>query len=154
MSAMLYIKTTDGDIMNQLKTPEKGYQSRICRSTIRIACWNGAWLAATALMRFGPRFLWNQASVFTLLAVGLNIAVGVGMVLATKKYVMELDELQQKVYLNALGTTAGVALIAGVPLSVMGIYHPISFHPEIWDLLLLMGVTFIVSFVYGTWRYR
>ncbi len=140
--------------MNPLKTQKNGYRSRMCRSTIRLACWGGAWLAATALMKFGPKFLWNQASVFTLLAVGLNVAVGVGMVLATKKYVMELDELQQKVYLNALGTTAGVALIAGVPLSVMGIYHLISFHPEIWDLLLLMGVTFIVTFVYGTWRYR
>jgi hypothetical protein len=140
--------------MNQLKTPENGYQSRICKSILRLLCWNGAWLAATVLMKFGPRFLWNQASVFTLLAVGLDVAVGVGMILATKKYVMELDELQQKVYLNALGTTAGVTLIAGVPYSVMDLYHVIPFHAEIWHLLLLMGLTFIVSFLYGTWRYR
>ncbi len=54
--------------------------------------------------------------MFTLLAVGLDVAVGVGMILATKKYVVELDELQRKVYLNALGITMGVGLIAGVPL--------------------------------------
>ena len=95
--------------MNQLKPPENGYQSRIRTSTIRLVCWNGAWVAATALMAFGPKFLWNKALVFTLLAVGLDVAVGVGMILATKKYVAELDELQQKVYLNALGITVGVA---------------------------------------------
>jgi hypothetical protein len=140
--------------MNQLKTPENGYQSRIWTRTIRLACWGGAWLAATALMRFGPKFLWNQVLVFTLLAIGLDVVVGVGMILANKKYVAELDELQQKVYLNALGITVGVALIAGVPFSVMDFYHVISFRAEIWHLLMLMSLTFLVSFLYGTWRYR
>ena len=41
----------------------------------------GAWVAATALMAFGPKFLWNKTLVFTLLAVGLDVAVGVGMIL-------------------------------------------------------------------------
>jgi len=140
--------------MNPLKTPENGYQSRVRAGVLRLVSWNGAWLAATALMKFGPKFLWNQNLVFTLLAVGLHLAVGVGMILATKKYVMELDELQQKVYLNALGITAGVALIAGVPYTVLDTYHVISFHAEIWHLMLLMGLTFIFSFVYGNWRYR
>jgi hypothetical protein len=151
---MLYIQTTEGDTMNQLKTPENSYQSRIWKRTIRLACWGGAWLAATALMKFGPKFLWNQVLVFTLLAIGLDVVVGVGMILANKKYVAELDELQQKVYLNALGITVGVALIAGVPFSVMDFYHVISFRAEIWHLLTLMSLTFLVSFVYGMWRYR
>jgi hypothetical protein len=140
--------------MNRLKTPENGYQSRIWTRTIRLACWGGAWLAATALMKFGPKFLWNQVLVFTLLAIGLDVVVGVGMILANKKYVAELDELQQTVYLNALGITVGVALIAGVPFSVMDFYHVISFRAEIWHLLTLMSLTFLVSFVYGMWRYR
>jgi hypothetical protein len=140
--------------MNQLKTPENGYQSRIWTRTIQLACWSAAWLAATVLMKFGPKFLWNKALAFTLLAVGLDVAVGIGMILANKRYVAELDELQQKVYLNALGITVGVALIAGVPYSVMDYYHVISFHAEIWHLLMLMSLTFLLSFLYGTWHYR
>jgi hypothetical protein len=140
--------------MDQLKKPESGYQSRILARTIRLACWGSAWLAATALMKFGPRLLWNKALVFTLLAVGLDVAVGIGMILANKKYVAELDELQQKVYLNALGVTVGVALVAGVPYSVMDFYHVISFHAEIWHLLMLMSLTFLLSILYGTWHYR
>jgi hypothetical protein len=140
--------------MNQSKTMENGYESRIRTSTIQLAQWNGAWGAATALMAFGPKFLWNKALVFTLLAVGLDVAMGVGMILATKKYIMELDELQQKVHLNALGIAVGVGVIAGVPYSVMDAYDVIPFHAEIGHLVILMGLTFFVSFLYGAWRYR
>jgi hypothetical protein len=105
-------------------------------------------------MTFGPQSLWNKALVFTLLAVGLNVAVGVGMILAIKKYVMELDELQQRVWLNALGITVGVAVLAVPPLAVMGAYHVIPFHANIAHLVILMAVTFVVSLMYGTWRYR
>jgi hypothetical protein len=140
--------------MNQLKPPENGYQSRIRANNIRFARWSGAWLAASALMSFGPKFLWSKALMFTLLAVGLDVAVGVGLILACKKYVVELDELQQKVYLNALGITVGVAVIAGVPLSVMNGYHVIPFRAEIPHLVILMSLTFAVSTVYGSVRYR
>jgi hypothetical protein len=30
----------------------------------------------------------------------------------------------------------------------------ISFHAEIWHLLMLMSLTFLLSFAYGTWHYR
>ena len=140
--------------MNQPKRPEGGYQSRTRTNVIRLFLWNGAWGAATALMAFGPKFLWNKALVFTLLAVGLDVAVGVGMILANKKHIAELDELQRKVQLNSMGITLGVALIAAVPLSVMDAYHVIPFHADIAYLLILMSVTFAVSNLYGTWRYR
>jgi hypothetical protein len=140
--------------MNQLRPPEHGYESRIRTSVIRLFYWDGAWGAATALMAFGPRFLWNRALGLTLLAVGLDIAVGVGMILANKNFLAELDELQRKVQLNSMGITLGVGLIAGVPLSVMDAYHLIPFHGDIGYLLILMSVTFVVSNLYGTRRYR
>jgi hypothetical protein len=154
MSTTLYKKTTEADIMNQSKSPENGYQSRFQTNTKWLVRWNGAWVAATLLMLLGPKVLWNNALGFTLLAVGLDVAVGVGMVLATKKYVMELDELQRKVFLNALGIAMGVGLIVGAPLSAMDAYHVIPFHVNIGLLLIIMGLTFFVSFLYGTWRYR
>jgi len=140
--------------MNQLKRPENGYQSRIRTNVIRLFRWNGAWGAATALMAFGPQFLWNRTLVFTLLAVGLDVAVGVGMILANKNYLAELDELQRKVQLNSMGITLGVAVVAGVPCSVMDAYHVIPFHADIAYLLILMILTFAVSNLYGTRRYR
>ena len=140
--------------MNQLKPQENGYQSRARTNVIRIFRWNGAWGAATLLMALGPKFLWNKALVFTLLAVGLDVAVGVGMILANIKYIAELDELQRKVQLNSMGITLGVAVVAGVPFSVMDSYHVIPFHADIAYLLILMSLTFAVSNLYGTRRYR
>ena len=140
--------------MNQPKPPANDYESRIRTSTIRHAQWTGAWVAATALMAFGPKFLWNKALVFTLLAVGLDVAVGVGMILANKKYLEELDELQRKVHLNALAIAVGVALIAGIPYSMMDAYDVIPFHAEIGHLVMLMCLTYFVSYLYGAWRYR
>lgn len=140
--------------MNQPKPPENPYRARIWANTMRLVCWGVTWVAATALMGLGPKFLWHKALVFTLLAVGLEVAVGVGWILATKKYVMELDELQQRVWLNSLGITVGVVMIAVPPLSVMDVSHMLSFHVNISHMVMLMAVTFVVSFLYGMFRYR
>ncbi len=137
-----------------MKLPMKSYESRFRTNTKRLVGWNGAWVAVTFLMLLGPKVLWNNTLVFTLLAVGLDVAAGVGMVLATKKYVVELDDLQRKVFLNALGVAMGVGLITGVPLSAMDAYHVIPFHANIGLLIILMGLAFFVTFLYGTWRYR
>jgi len=140
--------------MNQLKLQENGYQSRIRTSSMRLARWNGAWVAASALMAFGPKFIWNKDVLFTLLAVGLNVAVGVSLILASKKYVEELDELQRKVYFNALAITVGVAIVAGIPYSVLNTYGVLPFHADVGHLVILMGLTFWVAHQYGTRRYR
>jgi len=140
--------------MNQLKPGENGYESRTRTNVIRLFYWNGAWGAATALMAFGPGFLWNRALGFTLLAVGLDVVVGVGMILANVKYLAELDDLQRKVQLDSMGITLGVGLIAGAPISVLDSYHMIPFHSDIAYLLILMSLTFAVSNLYGTRRYR
>ncbi|HEY4361797.1 MAG TPA: hypothetical protein VGN17_12535 [Bryobacteraceae bacterium] len=140
--------------MDQRKPPGNGYQSRTRTNVIRLFRWTGAWAAATLLMALGPGLIWNKDLLVTLLAIGLDVAVGAGMVLANKRYVEELDELQKKVQLNSMGITLGVGLIAGVPLAVMDAYHVIPFHADIAYLLVLMSLTFGASNLYGTRRYR
>lgn len=141
-------------MMGQLKPPENRYESRIRTSNWRLFRWTGAWLVTTALMTFGPVLLWNKAMVLTLLAVGLNVGVGVGVILANKNYLAELDELQRKVHLNAMGITLGVAMIVGIPFSVMDKYNVIPFRADIAHLMMLLGLTFLVSVLYWAWRYR
>lgn len=140
--------------MTQSKPHDNSYQSRMRTSLLRLASWSGGWLGSCALMRFGPKFLWNDAPVFTSLAVGLNVCVGLGLILANKKYIEELDELQRKIYLNALAITVGVILIVCVPYEVMDTFEMIHLHANVSHLLALMGLTFPLSLFYGTWRYR
>lgn len=140
--------------MSPLNPPVDRYHSRTRTNVLRLFRWNAAWGAASALMAFGPKFLWNKATGFTLLAIGADAAVGIGMILANKKYIEELDELQQKVQLNSMGITLGVALIAGVPFSAMEAYDMLPFHSDIACLLILMSLTYAISNLYGTRRYR
>ncbi len=140
--------------MNQARTMDNGYQSRALKNTLQLAVWAGAWLGTCALMALGPRFLWKKDSVFTLLAVGLNFCVGVGLILIHKRYLASLDELQRKVYLDALAITVGVVLIVAIPYSVLDRYNVVHLNNEVSGLMILMSVTFLASFFYGTWRYR
>jgi hypothetical protein len=141
-------------MMNQLKPPENGYQSRIRTSVIRLFRWCGMWAGTCALLAFGPRLLWHRALVLTLLAVGLNVCVGIKAILANKKYLEELDELQRKVQLNSFAITVGVAIIASVPYSLMDAYRVIPFHADISHLIMLMALTYGLANLYGTRRYR
>jgi len=154
VSIKLYIKTNEVDTMTPLKQPGSTYKSRTRANVLRLFRWNAAWLAASALMALGPKFLWNKAPLFTLVAVAFDIAVGIGMVLANKDYLADLDELQRKVQLNSMGITLGVALIAGVPFTVMDKYHLIPFHADIAFMLIIMSLTFAISNLYGTRHYR
>ena len=140
--------------MSQLSPPERGYESRVRTSVLQLFRWCGAWGGTCALLAFGPKFLWNESLVFTLLAIGLNVCVGIRTIVANKKYLEELDELQRRVHLNSLAITVGVAMIVGVPYSVMDSYHVIPFHADVSHLVVLMALTYGASNLYGTWRYR
>lgn len=140
--------------MNQLKPRESGYEARTRANVIRIFWWTAAWVGSCALLAFGPKFLWNKALVFTLLAVALNVLAGICAIMANKRYFEELDDLQRKVHLNSLAITVGVAFVAAVPYSLMDSYHLIPFHADIAYLVMLMGLTYGVSNIYGTRRYR
>jgi hypothetical protein len=140
--------------MNQLKPLGNGYVSRTRTSVIQLFRWSVAWGGTCAVVAFGPKFIWNKALVFTLLAIGLNVYVGIRAIMANKKYFEELDELQRKVHLNSLAITVGVAMIAGVPYSVMDSYHMIPFHADVSHLVVLMGLTYAASNLYGTRQYR
>ncbi len=153
MSSLLD-KHKESPPMKPSKTLENTYHSRTLKNVLHLAGWAGAWLATCALMAFGPRFLWNQDLPFTLVAVGLNFAIGVGLVLAHKRYLASLDELQRKVYLDALGITVGVILIVSIPYAVLDRYNIVHLNNQVSGLMVLMSVTFLVSLFYGTWRYR
>ena len=45
-------------------------------------------------------------------------------------------------------------MIVGVPWTVMDAYHVIHFHADFGFLVILQSLTFMVSLLYGTWRYR
>ena len=67
------------------------------KNTAHLAYWTIAWTASMALATFGPKFIWEENSALTILAILLNLGLGVGMILPNIRHIKGLDELQQKI---------------------------------------------------------
>lgn len=140
--------------MEIMKEKQENWKSNSRKSTLKLGIWTGAWVITTALVAFGPKFLWEENNTITLLAITLNLAVGVIMILANKRYVNSLDELQRKIQLEAMGIALGVAVVFGIGYSMLDTTNIISNDAEISHLIILIALTYIAGCVIGTLRYR
>jgi len=135
--------------MNHLTNkPTTKSESRACRNkntTINLARWTIAWLITLALATFSQQFTWGESKTLTLLAILLNLLVGFGMIIANKNHLKSLDELQQKIMLEAMAITLGIGLVVGLSYSLLDITNIISVDAQISTLILIMGITNIVS---------
>lgn len=124
------------------------------RNTRRLKYWTAAWVATTALAIFGPKFIWSFATLPTVAGVVLNLAVGFGMILANKRYLHGLDEMQQKIFLHAGALSLGVGLVCAISYEMLEDIKLISFEPEISHIVILMCLTFMVGMIIGNRKYR
>ncbi len=140
--------------MNDLKTGSDDWATSNRRNTLRLGYWTFAWVATMAVAAFGPRFLWDYATLPTTLGVLVNLAVGVGMIVANKRHLQGLDELHRKIFLDAAAITLGVGLVCGLSYELLEDIRLIAFEPEISHLVMLMSLTFLVSMIVGHRKYQ
>ena len=119
----------------------------------RLALWTFAWTVSTALAAFGPQFLWGGSRGLSLLAIGLNVGIGLGMILANRHLLEGLDELQRKIHLEALAITLGLTLIVGIGYSLLDITNVIPWDAEISFLVVFMGVSYLTAVLINGRRY-
>lgn len=124
------------------------------KTTASLRNWTIAWLATTAAAAFGPKLVWNFAALPTILFVLINVVVGLGMILAIRRHLLGLDELEQKIFLDAGALTLGVGLVFGLSYDLLEDIKLISFEPQIHHLGMLMCITFLVGMIAGHWKYR
>ncbi len=140
--------------MNQSKTDSSDWVARGRKNTLLLGYWTGAWLVTMALATFGSQLMWQSNRLLTALAILLNVGVGFGMILANKNSLRGLDELQQKIQLEAMALSLGVGLVVGLGYSVMDTSNLISFDAEISHLVILMGLTYAAGVFVGLRKYR
>ena len=140
--------------MSNPNTDSGSWAANNTKNTIRLAYWTGAWLLTMAAANFGPKFFWDSNDLLTVVAIVINLAFGFGMILANKRQLKGLDELQQKVQLEAMGITLGVGLVVGIAYSNLDVTNVISSDAEISHLVILMGLTYLAGIVIGLRRYR
>lgn len=138
---------------NQIK--QTGERSdRLKRTTIRLATWTAAWLITVAAASFGPEFLWGSNIAINGLVILLNLGIGIGMIITNIKHLRQQDEMMQKVQLEAMGVSLGVAVVGGISYTLMDITNVIPYDAEISFLIILIGITYLVSVFINMRRYK
>lgn len=132
----------------------KTWSIKTKKNTRNLAIWTGAWLVTMAVASFGPKFIWDYNSIFSLLSIGVNILVGIGMIKANIQYLKGLDEMQQRLSLEAMGLALGVGVVGGLSYSLLDISNVISYDAEISHLVILIGLTYLVGIIVGNIRYK
>lgn len=127
--------------------------TRLNRGTKQIFIWTLAWVLSNALVMFGSKNLWNYHTEITLLALVLNLGLGIKMLLVFKSHLADMDEMQRKIHFNAIAVSLGVSMVLG---SIMGMLEPVGLLeqvPSASSLLFVMGISYIVAVFVNFKRY-
>lgn len=140
--------------MNQHESPCSDWEATTKQNTKRLAVWTSAWVITMAIAVFGAHFVWKSSPGLILAGILINLAVGVGMIMANRRHLKGLDEMQQKIQLEAMALSLGVGLIGGLAYSNLDVTNLIAFDAEISHLVILMAVTYMIGIATGVRRYR
>ncbi len=140
--------------MNTGQQAPSSWEQETAETTKRLGFWTFAWVATMAVATFGPKFLWAGNNTMTIVAILVNLAIGFGMIFAHKRHVLSLDELQQKVQVQTMAFTLGVAVVVGLAYSNLDVSNIISFDAEISHLVILIGLTYMTGLFIAMRRYR
>lgn len=140
--------------MRSSETKETPWLQRQTTNRNRLALWALAYVLTMALASFGPVVLWDGAVAGSLLAILLNTCVGVGMIWANIHHLLGLDEMQQRLQLEAMGIALGVGLVAGLSYENLDISNVIAVDAQISWLVMLIGFTYLATMVLRSRAYR
>lgn len=120
---------------------------------IQLGIWTWSWVITLAIATFGPKFIWDENSTVTILAIIINLVNGVLMILANRKLFNHYDELERKIHLESMGLTLGLSIIVGLTYSLIDQTNLISFDAEIGMLVGFIGVTYMITLLINRKRY-
>ena len=109
--------------------PEKLAQ-RMKRSAKSLMIWTFSWVASLAVVAFGPKFLWDFGTTFTLIAIFVYIACGYKMIIANKNHLNDMDEMQRKIQFEAMAISLGVSMVFGALYGLLDAIRLIEHSPN------------------------
>lgn len=136
------------------KTNLTRWDSEVKKNTNRIYYWTFGWVLSIWLLGIGPQIIWNFNSSATVFAALLNLAIGIGMIKANVRFLKGQDEMQQRIFLEAAALTLGVTVVCTGSYQTWQDIKLISFEPQVWHLMCVMGLTFMVGTAVATRKYK
>lgn len=123
------------------------------KRTLQLAFWTWTWVITLAMATFGPKILWAENNLLTALAIVINLANGIGMILANRKLFNHYDELERKIHLESMAFTLGASVVVGLSYSLIDQTNLINADAEIGFLVMFIGITYMLALLINRKRY-
>ena len=115
--------------------------------------WTIAWVGSLAILSGGVNNLWDSLLI-TKIGLLINLAIGIGMIIANKNLFDHYDELQKKIQLEAMALTLGLAVVVSVVYEVSFDFGVINSEPEGEYIVIFISICYIVSTLLNSRRYK
>ena len=114
--------------------------------------WTLAWVASLAFLTVNHHLHLNI--MYTKIGLLINLAVGIGMIVANKNLFKTYDELQKKIQFEALAITLGLAVVVGLTYEVSFDFGVIDKEPEFEYLMLFISFSYVATNIINARKYR
>jgi ABC-type lipoprotein release transport system permease subunit len=118
-----------------------------------LMAWVFAWVVSTAFLSYGVNFLWDNLLI-TKIGLLINLAIGVGMIIANKNLFKHYDELQKKIQFDAMALTLGLAVVVGLVYEISFDFGVIDSEPEFEYLVFFICFSYITSTIINSLKYK
>ena len=130
------------------------FKKGVAQSTRQLAIWTVALLVSLAIATFGSTLVWDSSLTLKLSSILINFLIGIGTIKANVRHIQSLDEMMQRVHLEAMGMAMGIAIVAGISLSVLSTAEVLPFKVDISVIVMLLGLVYGIGTVVGMRRYK
>ncbi len=107
------------------------------RNHHRVVRWALAWVGAWLVFNIGIRRDWLPGGIPAVAATLLTAGLGLGMMLAYRRFLREADELRRKIELDALALAVGVGLVGGVSYWLLQRSGTVA-YADVFDVTVLL----------------
>ena len=115
--------------------------------------WTLAWVASLAFLTGAENSLWDNI-IFTQIGLIINLAIGIGMIIANKNLFKTYDELQKKIQFEAMAITLGLAVVVGLTYEVSFDFGVTNKEPEFENLMYFICFSYMASTIINSRKYR
>ena len=123
------------------------------KQTKIMLAWCFAWVASLAFLSFGENSLWDSLLITTI-GLTINLAIGIGMIIANKNLFKTYDELQKKIQFEAMAITLGLAVVVGCTYEISFDFGVINSEPEFEYLIIFISFIYITSTIINSRKYK
>lgn len=130
-----------------------GYDARSIRSNLKMVVWIMAWMVSLTVSDKAALHGWWTQEWITWLSIGLNVTIGVVVIVVFLALLRSMDDLQRKIQMDALAFAFGIGLVSCAAYMLLVTWGYIG-DEEVSDIFFIMTVTYALATLIGTVRFR